>query len=178
MNTFKRTCIVAVLISVFAQVLWAEDVEDSEDDVEDLGKRPLGCKDVGYRFTLNTLSLLPQVNGDKQSLYFIYNKLKEPVHLYQMRQEESAHSLFLNHTILAEQWGALATSEPELKYICTVENVKSTYGNIVNCNEAVAVCEYARVKFGLNNKGNYWIVNSNTRDATVRDVTRYGIIPR
>lgn len=170
MNTnIKQQVAMMTALLLISSMTFSETAEE---------KRPLGCKDVGYQFELNTLSLLPEGTGDRQSLYFIYNSLNRPINLYQMRQEDSARSLFLNHVIRAGQWGALATSEKELKYICTVDDAKSSYGKIVNCGESIKVCEYARVKFGLNNKGNYWIVSSNSRDGAVRDVTHYGIIPR
>ena len=174
MNTILKNKVWGIaFVSIFFMTSQQANAAEEKED-----KRPLGCRDVGYRYDLNTLALLAEGTGDRQSLYFIYNSLNKPVNLYQMRHEESTHSTFLNHVIRAGQWGALATSEKELKYICTVDDPKSSYGKIINCSEAVKVCEYARVKFGLNNKGNYWIVSSNSRNGAVRDVTYYGIIPR
>lgn len=146
--------------------------------VDDPSKSPLGCRDQGYEFTLDVLKILPQAEGDRQSLYFIFNRLNSPISFYQMLNENSTRSLYLNHVIKPQQWAVLATSEKELNYICAVNGAASKYGKIVNCSESVKVCEYARVKFGLNNKGNYWFVNSNTRGGAVSDVTHYGIIPR
>jgi hypothetical protein len=144
----------------------------------DVSKNPLGCRDVGYKFKLSVMSLLPEAEGEKQSLYFIYNRTNKAVSLYQMLQDNSTRSMYLNHVVRPQQWAVLATTEKELKYICTVEDPSSRYGKIVNCSDTLKVCEYARVKFGLNNKGNYWVVNSNTRGGAVGDVIRYGIIPR
>ena len=145
---------------------------------DDPSKSPLGCRDQGYQFKLDVMSILPHAEGDKQSLYFIFNRLNRPLHLYHMLNEASTRSIYLNHVIQAQQWGVLATSEKELQYICAVDGGANQYGTIVNCSDSVKVCEYARVKFGLNNKGNYWFVNSNSRNGAVRDVTNYGIIPR
>jgi hypothetical protein len=145
---------------------------------EDESRSPLGCRDQGYVFKLNVLKVLPQAEGDKQSLFFIYNKLNKPINMYQMLGDASTESTYLNHVINSKQWAVLATSEPELNYICAIDSSASSHGKIVDCAESVKVCEYARVKFGLNNRGNYWFVNSNSRNGAVRDVTNYGIIPR
>ncbi len=141
-------------------------------------RSPLGCKDVGYAFDLNVLKILPESVGDSQSLYFIYNRTKTPINLYQMRrQTESSQSVYLNHTIPAGRWAVLSSSE-EMKYICTVHDGKQSYGQITDCENALKVCEYARVKYGMNNRGNYWLANGNTRGGAVRQVIYYGIIPR
>ena len=141
-------------------------------------KSPLGCRDVGYAFDLKVLKLLPAEAGQRQSLYFIFNALNKNINLYQMRKADSTRSMYLNHVIHPRQWAVLSTSEKSLKYICTVDDAKSSYGNIVDCGESLKVCEYARVKYGLNNEGNYWLVNSNTSGGAVNEVIHYGIIPR
>lgn len=140
-------------------------------------RNPLGCKNVGYQFHLNVLNILPASVGDDQSLYFIYNRTKEAVNLYQMRQSESSQSVYLNHTIPAGRWAVLSSSE-NMKYICTVNDRKYMNGRIIDCGNVLKVCEYARVKYGMNNRGNYWLANGNTRDGAVREVIYYGIIPR
>ncbi len=141
-------------------------------------KFPLGCRDAGYKFVLRTLKLLPAEAGEKQSLYFIFNSLSQNINLYQMRKDDSARSTHLNHVIRARQWAVLSTDESELKYICTVDNAKLSYGKIINCAESLKVCEYVRVKYGMNNAGNHWLVSSNTSSGAVREVVQYGIIPR
>lgn len=157
----------------------ADGAVAAENERPDITKNPLGCRNVGYQYKLNTLSLLPEAEGDRQSLYFIFNRLGKTVTLYQMMQDESTRSVYLNHAIHGQQWAVLATSQKEMKYICTVEDPKSPrYGKIVSCEDSIKVCEYARVKFGLNNRGNYWLVSSNSRGGAVGDVIRYGIIPR
>lgn len=153
----------------FSSHALAQEKEDS---------RPLGCKDQGYAFNLKVLNLVPQTPGDHQSLYFIFNSSTKPVNLYQMRSEDSTRTMYLNHTIRPRQWAALSTGEPKVRYICTMADSKSNYGRIVDCGDTLKVCEYARVKYGMNNRGNYWIVQGNTRNGAVREVTNYGIIPR
>lgn len=144
-------------------------------DVE--SRLPTGCKSVGFKHYLKALSLFPGDEGAKQSMYFIFNKLSQPVNLYEMRDKESEFTARLTHAVHANSWAVLAASEPEIKFACALGDGKSAYGKVVDCAEAVTVCEYVNVKFGLNNKGNFWIVNSNTRNGAINEVVRYGIIP-
>jgi hypothetical protein len=158
--------------------IYAGFVAVAKDATPNLSQNPLGCKDVGYKFEFNALTILPESVGERQSLYFVFNKLNKPIKLYQMVHDNSSIKTSLDHTISPSQWAVLATSEKELKYICTVEQNASRYGNVINCGDSLKICEYTKVKFGLNNRGNFWVVNSNTRGGAVGDVVRYGIIPQ
>lgn len=164
------------------QALTGAEVYESQ--YKDPARYPLGCKNVGYQYQLNVLTLRPKIDTeeitDGQTMYFIYNSLSVPINLHQMLGESSTRDTFLNHSILPKQWGVLAMNQRELNFICSVNStpMKYGYGAVVNCGESLKICEYARVKFGLNNKGNYWIVNSTTRGSAVGGVVRYGIIPR
>lgn len=170
-NRLGLSCSVIMLVLMVAMSM-GYAAEKGEDTY------PLGCRNVGYEFELKVLNLLPEEAGEKQSLYFIFNALSKNINLYQMLKDDSTRSMYLNHVIHPRQWAVLSTSEKELKYICTVDDAKSNYGKVVDCAESLKVCEYARVKYGMNNKGNYWLVNSNTNGGAVREVIHYGIIPR
>jgi len=146
-------------------------------DVKEDDRNPLGCKDVGYQFDLKTLHLLPHDAGANQSMYFIYNSSPKTLNLFQMRSEDSSRSMYLNHSIGTHQWAVLSSNEKKMKFICTAVDASSRYGQIVDCSENIRVCEYTNVKYGLNNRGNYWLVNSNTKSGAIREVVRYGIIP-
>ena len=87
-----------------------------------------------------------------------------------MLDEDSEYSTRMNHTIGPHQWAALATGESLVKFICTLGDGKASYGKIVDCAETIKVCEYVHVKFGLNNKGNFWIADGNTRNGAVNEV--------
>jgi hypothetical protein len=151
-------------------------VEEEEVEKED-NRPPIGCYDKGYQFELTTLQLMPGDHNDNQSMYFLFNELNQPVTLYQMRNEESSRSMYLNHSIGAHQWAVLSTNEKRVKFICTVPAKKSQYGQIVDCAKSLKVCEYTNVRYGLNNRGNYWLINSSTRGSAVSAVVHYGIIP-
>ncbi|MFI4918747.1 MAG: endopeptidase IV [Legionellales bacterium] len=149
----------------------------AEKAKKDETRFPIGCKPVGYKQSLKVLSLFPGKEGALQSMYFFFNQLPETVSLYQMRDKDSELSTRYNHTIKGSSWAVLATGEPLVKFICSLGDGKAGYGKIVDCAESLKVCEYVHVKFGLNNKGNFWIVDSNTRNGAVSEVVHYGIIP-
>ncbi|STY30304.1 enhanced entry protein EnhB [Legionella wadsworthii] len=138
---------------------------------------PIGCRAVGYKESLKVLTLFPGKEGALQSLYFFFNKTSQTVSLYQMRDEDSEYTTRYNHTIGGRQWAALATGEPLVKFICTLGDGKTSYGKIIDCADTIKVCEYVNVRFGLNNKGNFWIVDGTTRNGAVNEVVHYGIIP-
>lgn len=170
------------LISVQAATLQAADIKPQAPSKEEKAQKeerrfPIGCRPVGYKQSLKVVTLHPGQEGALQTMYFFYNQLSESLSLYQMRDKDSELSTRYNHTIKPHSWAVLATGEPMVKYLCSLGDGKSGYGNIVDCADSIKICEYVHVKFGLNNKGNFWIVDSNTRNGAVNEVVHYGIIP-
>lgn len=149
----------------------------AEQEKKDNDKSPIGCHSVGYEYYMKSLIVKPEDASGRQSMYFFYNQLAEPVRLYHMRYNDSPYSMRLNTRIKGQQWGVLATGEKEIHYVCAVDDKSSVYGRIVDCEKSIKVCEYPKVKFGMNNTGNYWIIDSTTKNGAVHAVVRYGIIP-
>jgi hypothetical protein len=177
----KIITILMVLVVFFLTPIHAAPLKNKESSAEktikEMERFPIGCSGVGFEHSLKILSLLPGKEGALQSMYFFYNRLSQPISLYQMRGEESEYTTRFNHSIKANSWAVFATGEPLVKFICTLGDGEKSYGKIIDCSETVKVCEYVHVKFGLNNKGNYWIVDSNSRNGAVNEVVHYGIIP-
>lgn len=169
LNNIGLSTAMAIVMSLMVNIAAADKQEQ---------RNPLGCLDVGYQFEFKTLNLLPEEAGVRNSLYFMLNTSNKRINLYQMRKDDSSLSMYLNHDIAPNRWAVLSTCEKEVKYICTVDDPKSKYGKVVDCGKNLQVCEFARVRFGLNNRGNHWIVNGNTRGGAVREVVNYGIIPQ
>jgi hypothetical protein len=162
----KTMIVYSALIGLLmSPLIQAKEIED---------KYPTGCRNVGYEYELKTVIFKPAL---KQSMYFIYNQLEHPVSLYQMLSDHSAQSLFMNHTVKPKQWTVLSSSANRMNYVCTIPDSKSKYGRIVDCATSLKVCEFTNVKYGLNNRGNYWMVQSNTKNGALREVVHYGIIP-
>lgn len=189
MNKITKRGLISISLIILFGVLSApiqaahhkKDKGDTEQvdsvDNKDAARFPIGCRPVGYKERLKIISLFPGKEGALQSMFFFFNKLPETVSLYQMRDKDSEYSTRYNHTIKGNSWAVLATGEPLVKFICTLGDGKASYGKIIDCAETVKICEYVHVKFGLNNKGNFWIVDSNTRNGAVSEVVHYGIIP-
>lgn len=170
-NQLKSLLWVGAFLVSQTPLLYAERIEPED-------KNPLGCKDVGYQYTLQTLDIFPAAVGEKQSLYFVFNALSQPVNLYQMREKDSPEAISLNHTIPPKQWAALSIDANKIKFACTVDDKKHTYGRIIDCANSLKVCEFARVKYGLNNRGNFWMVKGSGKNDAVRAVNYYGVIAR
>lgn len=170
----------ALLSALLCAPLHAAPIK-SEDKAAVVDKKedrfPIGCRPVGYEQYLKVLSLFPGKEGALQSMYFVFNERPDTVSLYQMRSKDSEYSTRYNHSIRPKSWAVLAVGEPDVKFICSLGDGKKSYGQILDCAKTVKVCEYVNVKFGLNNKGNFWIVDSNTRNGAVNEVVHYGIIP-
>ena len=161
-----------IVLIVLSQQGLAASIIDSDNK-----NFPTGCHAVGYHFELKTLYFMPEHSGARQSLYLVFNRLTEPVALFQMRADGGTRNLYLNHAIAQKSWAVFATSELSLKFTCTVADGSSAYGRVVECAHALRVCEYEHVKFGLNNRGNFWLANSYTRNEAVNAIVHYGIIP-
>ncbi len=159
------------------EVVKTKKMTPDEKAKKESARFPIGCRPVGYEQKLKILSLFPGKEGALQSMYFFYNTLPQAVSLYQMRGDESEYTTRYNHVVRGNTWAVLATGEPRVKFICALGDGKASYGQVVDCAETIKVCEYVNVKFGLNNKGNFWIVDGNTRNGAVNEVVRYGIIP-
>lgn len=144
---------------------------------EDDFKRPHGCKEVGYRYQYQTLEIQPRAEGDRESLYFFYNRSDEPIKLYHMLGNSAPIKTFLNHTLEPKLWAVLLTGEGNVKYICAKHAEGEALGEIVDCQSHLTVCEFPKTRFGLNNRGNFWLVKADVRANAIRQVERYGIIP-
>lgn len=185
MNTLKKFTSISLMLFVGLLSTQLEAAKAKKTDplaaqqkaAKEEARFPIGCIPVGHEQRLKVLSLFPGKEGALQSLYFFYNKLPQTVSLYQMRDEDSEYSTRFNHTIGPNQWAALATGEPLVRFVCTLGDGKKSYGKIVDCADTVKICEYVHVKFGLNNKGNFWVSDGNSRNGAVNDVVHYGIIP-
>ncbi|KTD31093.1 MULTISPECIES: hypothetical protein [Legionella] len=177
MNTITKNISVSLFLTLLSVGIANAKSEKEEKAEKDDNKPPIGCYNSGYQFELEALHLHPGGNGQNQSMYFLFNTLGQPVNLFQMRDEESSRSMYLNHVIGPHEWGILSTNEKKVKFICSVPSKKSPYGQVVDCAQTLRVCEYTNVRYGLNNRGNYWLANSSTRNGAVNAVVHYGIIP-
>ena len=173
MKTLSYKYLALGLLGGLSCIITSLNAEEKEDNT----RNPIGCYNEGYVFDMKVLRLITTNAGPKQSLYFLYNTSAKDVTLYHMRGEESTRSMYLNHSIGPSQWGVLSTSEQRINYICAIDGSSTSYGTVVDCADYLRVCQYTHVKYGLNNQGNYWLINSSSKNAAVNSVVHYGIIP-
>jgi hypothetical protein len=173
MNTYKKNSVIGALILM---VVFSVSSVFAAPERED--KNPLGCKDSGYKFTLKTLDLTPQNQEGIPSLFFIFNSTAKPIQLSQMRAGDDYDEMSINHVIPPYRWAVLAMDHRFVKYACSLSDGKSSYGQVVDCAQSLKVCNFARVKFGLNNKGNFWMIAGSSKNEALRGVTYYGVIAR
>lgn len=144
---------------------------------KDENSNPLGCRNLGYEFNMRLLHLKPGEAGKRNSMYFIHNILGQNLIIYQLHKGDTTISTFLNHIIRPNQWAVLSVNEKSMKFACSLKRTGKQYGELVDCAKVMKVCEFNNVKFGINNRGNYWIVGSSTRNGALNAVVHYGIIP-
>ena len=175
-----RRILFALLALSFSFCVFSETDDADSDALEskvDESKNPTGCMDTGHHYILKTVLLKPGEAGAQQSLFFFYNKLNQPLNLFQTRGEDSSRSLFLNHTIQPHQWAVLAASEKSFRFICATPSAKKRYGQVVSCADSVKICEFTSVRYGMNNRGNFWMVGNSSRNGALSGVVHYGVIP-
>lgn len=156
---------IRIIVLVCCLILQAHADEESQ--------RPRACKNVGYHFFMSTLELQPRAEGDKESLYFFYNQNDEPITLRHLLGSKAYTQTFLNHTLEPKQWAALILGEKKVRFVC----VQGAENRLISCPENLTVCEFAKTRFGINNRGHFWLVNAASKEQAIRQVERYGIVP-
>ncbi len=137
---------------------------------------PRGCHDEGYDFYHKTLTLLPSKAGNNDSVYFVYNKTGTTVNLYQLKTASEHMGLNINNKIRPYSWGVYSSDESLVRFACSKPSATYNHGQLVDCQSALKVCEYTHVKYGLNNRGNYWMSRSSSKNSALRRVNRIGVL--
>ncbi len=148
----------------------------SKSGRDGIDRLPRGCMQEGYQFKYQLLYLYPPKAGNNDSVYFIFNHSNSNITIYAMSDKNSPSMTLFNNQIRARQWGVFSTDLPMMRFACTIKNAKFAYGELVDCEKHLKVCEYSNVKYGQNNRGNYWMVESTTRNSAVRQAIRYGVL--
>lgn len=137
---------------------------------------PRGCHDEGYSFHHKSLTLMPSKAGKNDSVYFVYNNSGNTINLFQLKSAKDNMGLNINNKIRPYNWGVYSSDESLVRFACTIPSNKYDHGQLVNCQERLKVCEYTHVKYGLNNRGNYWMSRSNTRSGALKRVNQLGVL--
>lgn len=135
---------------------------------------PRGCEVTGYGFMGNDLVFNEK---GEQAFYLMQNHSNKKI---EMEHFETRQDVFmspkLETKIDALNWAAFASDIQNSHFRCyTRENGDRM---LVNCRDAIDVCQYPRVKFALSNMGNYWISTNKPREQVIKDAVAKGILLR
>jgi hypothetical protein len=137
---------------------------------------PKGCHDEGYSFHHQALTLFPARAGNNDSVYFVYNNSGSTINLYQLKSANTHMGLNINNKLRPYNWGVYSSDEALVRFACSIPSTKYTYGKLTDCRANLKVCEYTHVKYGQNNRGNYWMSRSTTKNGALRRVNRLGVL--
>ncbi len=111
---------------------------------------PRGCETIGYEFRDGAL-VLNQLG--EQTIYFIQNIRQSNIHLKHGKSNNEFMKLGWQAQLSHQRWAAIAVSEKDMDFKCEILN--KGQANPINCQTAIRICQYPRVKFALSNQGTY-----------------------
>ena len=139
---------------------------------------PTGCEAVGFSYKYGVLLLKSNTESTPQSIFFLHNISKKAIEFYQVRDGSHPYIMHSHNTLGPDQWAAYATDQSETKFICTTASKTKYQGGILDCEKSLKICQYPKVKFALNNRGNYWATTNQTKNSAVKTVIRQGTLLR
>ena len=132
---------------------------------------PRGCEVSGFGFSKNFL--IVNEHGE-QSFYLIQNRSNQNITL---EHYETQANVFMSPTLETKlsplNWAAFASDVENLYFKCYTQEGDNKV--MVNCSDALDVCQYPRVKFALSNMGNYWVSTDKSQDQVIKEATKKGI---
>jgi len=135
---------------------------------------PHGCEVTGYGFIGNDL-VLNEKGG--QAYYLIQNRSEKKIELEHYESNPDAFmSPKLETKFDTSKWSAFASDVENMHFRCYTQYNGDRM--IVNCRDALDVCQYPRAKFALSNMGNYWVSTNKSLEQVVKDTVAKGIYLR
>ena len=71
-------------------------------------------------------------------------------------------------------WATIAISEENMNFNCN--HISKGQIKLINCANAIRICQYPRVKFTLSNLGTYWIAKNKTLRNSMSKAIKKGIL--
>ena len=134
---------------------------------------PRGCLISGHGFNKNYLVL--NEHGD-QTIYFMQNRSNATIELEHV---ETRPNIFmspkLESKLTSSNWSAFASDTANTYFKCYKRNGGNGERTVINCQDALDVCQYSRAKFALSNMGNYWVSTDKPIQQVIKDATKKGI---
>ena len=132
---------------------------------------PRGCEVLGYGFIGNDLVLNEK---GEQAYYLIQNRSDKKIEL---EHYETNPDVFMSPKLEnksdSSRWSAFASDVANMHFRCYTQ--ESADRMLVNCRDALDVCQYPRAKFALSNMGNYWVSTNKPIEQVVKDTVAKGI---
>jgi hypothetical protein len=144
-------------------------------------KFPLGCREKGFSFENNVLSLHPNFEGKKydQTLYFLHNITHQNIELTIKKAVGQRFGPNYKNVITPDNWAVFSLDFQHFKFICKEKSFfaeAGAYGN--DCSKLLEVCQYNNAKFAEHNLGTYWTVANKSRKHAVKSAIEHGILLR
>lgn len=140
-------------------------------------KFPHGCRELGYEFKGPLLVLKPVSEETSQTLYLLHNSSHNKLVLELVHLPEQPFIPNFANEVHGDQWAALAMDRQIMQFRCQ-KMLGGGRTQSVSCENTVEACQYTRAKFASNNRGNYWVENSNSKIGVVRTAITKGILLR
>jgi len=136
---------------------------------------PRGCEVSGFGFMDNYLVL--NETGE-QAFYLIQNRSDKKIELERQETQDAFMNPQLQSKLDPLNWSAFASDIANLHFKCFSYSGLDRERQLINCRDALEVCQYPRVKFALSNMGNYWISTNKAQNQVIKDATAKGIYLR
>ncbi len=150
----------------------------AKKEKKDVKPYPTGCQVSGFEFKHGALLLKADTKETPQAIFFIHNISKYNIKFHQSRTGNEPYVIHSNQKLKVNQWAAYATDKKITKFVCTSYDNKKTNGKVLDCEKALKICQYPKVEFAVNNRGNYWATTNRTKNSAVRAVIRQGTLLR
>jgi len=134
---------------------------------------PRGCEASGFGFD-DPYVIFNDTN--KQTFFLIQNHSDLPIQLERVETEDTFMSPKLESKINPTRWSAFASDISDVHFQCFVRT--SGTPTLINCRQALTICQYPRVKFALSNMGSYWVSTNKPRKKVIHDASVKGILLR
>ncbi|MDF1683360.1 MAG: enhanced entry protein EnhB [Legionellaceae bacterium] len=138
-----------------------------------LANFPRGCESSGFGFDDPYVIF----NDTEQQTYFlIQNHSALPIQLERVETEDAFMSPKLESKLNPARWSAFASDMSNVHFQCFTHTNGTPI--LINCRQALTICQYPRAKFALSNKGTYWVSTNKAQKKIIHDSTRKGILLR
>lgn len=138
-------------------------------------KLPTGCLNVGHKYDLYNVIFKPTATKSRQTIYFIHNIGNKSVYLHEAGESDKPYVMYINGKISPDNWSVLAVTKKQIKFNCTYFDENKKQHRVINCKDALEICEFPKALFGPNHRGTYWVLYNTSRKSAVNMTRNHGV---